>query len=91
MLEENPYFTEEFKRVFNNSDIPEADDFTQEVLKDTYLDIEIALPIYGEGTEFSKVKKPLRDENGIPIGRQHDNPILDTRAYEVEYLDGHKA
>ena len=29
-------------------------------------------------------------ENGIPIGRHHDNPILDTRFYEVECLDVHK-
>ena len=32
-MEEDPEFTEDFKRVFNNSDITEADDFTLEVLK----------------------------------------------------------
>ena len=46
MLEEDPNFSEDFKRVFNNSDIPEADYFTPEVLEDTYMDMKIALPRY---------------------------------------------
>jgi len=33
----------------------------------------------------------LRDANGIPIGVANDNPILDTRVYEGEYMDGRKA
>ena len=61
------------------------------MLEDKYVDKDIALTRYGEGTEFSKVKKCLWGENGIPIGRNHDNPILDTIVYEVEYPDGHKA
>ena len=27
----------------------------------------------------------------MTIGVSNDNPILDTRIYEVEYIDGHKA
>ena len=27
----------------------------------------------------------------MPIGTAHDNPILDTRVYEVEFPDGHRA
>ena len=37
---------------------------------------------------FGKVTKRLRDTQGLPIGTENDNPILDTRMYEVEYLDG---
>lgn len=33
----------------------------------------------------------MRDANGIPIGVANDNPILDTRVYEGEYMDGRKA
>jgi hypothetical protein len=33
----------------------------------------------------------MKDAAGNPIGVAHDNPILDTRLYEVEHLDGHKA
>ena len=44
MLEENTDFSEKFKRAFNNDDILEADYFTPEVLEDTYVDMDIALP-----------------------------------------------
>ena len=60
------------------------------MFEDTYVDMDIALTRYGEVPKFSKVTKLLRYANGIPIGRSHDNPMLDTIVYEVEYLDGHK-
>ena len=53
--------------------------------------MEIALPRDDEGPQFARVTKRLRDANGIPIGTANDNPILDTRLFEVEYLDGYKA
>ena len=52
--------------------------------------MEVALPCDDDGPTFAKVTKRLRDANGLPIGTAHDNPILDTRVYEVEYLDGHR-
>ena len=55
------------------------------------MDIDISLPRDGEGPEFSEVTERLWDENIIPIGRQHENTMLGTRFYEIEYLDGHKA
>ena len=61
------------------------------MLEDTYVYMEIRLPIDGEGTDFTKVTKCLRDGNGISIGSSHENSMLDTRFYEVEYLDGHEA
>ena len=64
---------------------------TPEVLQDTYLNMELALPRDDEGPEFARVTKRLRDKNGIPIGTSNDNPLLDSRIYEVEYNDGHKA
>ena len=91
LFEEDEDFRDEFQKVFNNQDIPEADDYTPEVLDDTYVNMEIALPRDGEGPEFAKVTKRLRDANGLPIGTANDNPILDTRLYEVQYLDGHKS
>ena len=79
-MEEYPDFSEEFKNVFNNTGIPEADYFTPEVLEDTYVDMEVALPRDVEIPEFSKVTKILWDANSIPIGRHHNNYMLDTRA-----------
>ena len=91
MLKEDPEFAEEFTRIFNDNKIPEADDYTPEVLEDTYLNVEVALPRDSEGPQFARVTKRLRDANGIPIGTANDNPILDSRIYEVEYADGYKA
>ena len=88
LIEEDEDFREEFERVYNNKDIPEADDHTPEVLDDTYVNMEIALPREEGGPQYAKVTKRLRDANGIPIGTSNDNPIFDTRLYEVEYLDG---
>ena len=46
--------------------------------------MEIVLPKYGEGLDFSKVTKRLLGKNVIPIGRHHDNTMLCTIVYEVE-------
>ncbi len=35
------------------------------------------------------VRKRVCDEDGRPVGIAHSNPMLDSRKYEVEYLDGH--
>ena len=86
MMEEDPDFKKEFTRLFSNIDIPEADEYTPDVLEDTYLNMEIALPRDGDSSQFARVTKRLRDANGIPIGTAHDNPLLDSRIYEVEYL-----
>ena len=40
---------------------------------------------------LSKVIGCKRDHHGRPIGQAHDNPILDTRVYEIEFPDGHVA
>ena len=39
---------------------------------------------------FAKVKKHLWDANFIPIDAYHDNNIMDTIFYEVNYLDVQK-
>lgn len=86
-------FTDEFEFVVDNEDIPEAEtEFSPDVFDDSYLNMELALPRGDAGEpQFAKVTKRLRDANGLPIGTANDNPIMDTRMYEVEYLDGYKA
>ena len=91
LIEEDEDFREEFQRIYNDQSIIEADDYTPEIADDTYINMEVALPRNDDGPTFAKVTKRLRDANGIPIGTANDNPILDTRVYEVEYLDGYKA
>ena len=51
----------------------------------------MAIPRYGYNPNFAKVTKLLRDKDGLPIGRAHNNPIMYTIMYEVDYKDGHKA
>jgi hypothetical protein len=78
--------------IGNDPSVPEADDyFTPDVFDNTYVNMELAIPRDGDGPEFAKVTRRLRDKNGLLIGKANSNPILDTRMYEVEYTDGHKA
>ena len=60
------------------------------MFEDKYLNMELAIPRDGDGPDFAKMTKRLRDKDMLTIGRSHNNPILDTRMYEVEYKDGHK-
>ena len=89
LAENDADFREEFLKVYGDKDLPEADEFTPEIADDSYLNMEIALPRDGDGPEFARVKKRMRDNDGNPIGVANENPILDTRMFEVEFLDGH--
>ena len=55
------------------------------------MNMEVALPRDTELPDFDRVTKRLKDENGLQIVTANENPILDTRVYEVKYVDGHKA
>ncbi|KAI2495086.1 Reverse transcriptase (RNA-dependent DNA polymerase) [Fragilaria crotonensis] len=84
-------FVEKFGRTINDPTIKEADqDFTPDSFDDTYLNMELALPREGGEVQFGRVVKRLRDKDGLPIGTANDNPILDSRLYEVEFQDGYK-
>ena len=92
LIEQDEDFYNEFVRIVDDDDVPDADDaFTPDMFDDTYLNMELALDRGDEGPELARVTKRLRDANGIPIGTANDNPVLDSRMYEVEYADGHKA
>ena len=83
-------FHEDFDRVITNEDIPEADDIFDPEEFDNYVNTELAMDRHDDGPEFERVKKRLKDKYVITIGIVADNPILDTRMYEVEYADGYK-
>ena len=66
--------------------VPEVNaNFTPDEFDDKYLKMELAVPRYGEGSDFARVTKRLREKGGPPISRAQNNPILYTRMYEVEY------
>ena len=91
LIGDNPDFEEEFQRIISNDDVAEAEDEFTPDSYDTYVNMELALARGDAIPAYARVTKRLRDAQGRPIGTAHDNPILDTRMYEVEYLDGHKA
>ena len=43
---------------------------------------------YKEGMHYARVKQRDVDQEGRPVGRPQDNPLLDHRKYEVEFLGG---
>ena len=91
-FEDDPDFTEEFHGVISDNEVMEVDEtFTPDVY-DTYLNMELAIP-QGDSLEprLARVTNRLKDANGLPIGLANENPILDMRMYEVQYLDGEKA
>ncbi len=92
-LDEDEDFANKLNNAISDSQISEADDtFTPEVFDDTYLQKEIAIARGAgteEGVEYGKVTKRLRDAEGPPIGTAHNNPMLDTQEYEIEFRDGH--
>ena len=49
---------------------------------------ELAFDCGDDSPSFDKSTKIIRDAQGLPTGTANDNPILDTRMYKVEYLDG---
>ena len=83
-------FAKDMARVINNEDLPHAkDDLEQSHEVDPYLNIELGLPRGTDGElHHATVKQRRVDENGNPIGSPHKNPILDSREYDVEFLDG---
>ena len=91
-FEDGPEFTEEFCGVISDNEVKEADETCTPDVYDTYLNMELAIPQEDSlEPRLARVTKRLKDANGLPIGLANKNPILDTRMYEVQYLDGKKA
>ena len=90
LLEDDEDFAAEFNCLFDNPEVAEADDTFDPDSFDLYLNMELTVDRGGDHPEFARITKRLRDPRGLPIGRANNNPILDTRMYEVEYADGSK-
>ena len=75
--------------------IPEADDssFTPDTVGDHYTGMEVLFPSRagdGDSGAIGKVVGRKRDTHGNPKGTANSNPLLDTREYTVQFLDGHE-
>jgi hypothetical protein len=91
---EDPEFYDDFTRVIDDARVKHVEDDHSiedtEVTSDPYVGMEMAMTRGAEGNlVHATVRKRVRDEDGSPIGRAHNNPLLDSRKYEVEYVDGH--
>eukprot|EP00978_Attheya_sp_CCMP212_P026107 scaffold85161_cov59-Attheya_sp.AAC.2 len=77
-------FIEEYNRVINDATLPAVDDIDKELgQSDPYLTMELGIPRGDDDElEFAKVTKRAKDDECNPIGRAHDNPLLDSRQYE---------
>ena len=88
---EDEELLDEFNRVIKDSDLAETVDDqppTEYGVEDSYLDMELGIRRDDEGLHHARVKRRAIDEDGKPIGRPSNNPLLDSRQYEIEYLDG---
>ena len=83
-------FVEEFQKSYSSPHILETDNMSIPQESD-YVGMQLALPRDADGPEFASVTRRLTDSKGIPVGEANENPILDTRVYEVEYADGYTA
>ena len=64
---------------------PDDDD---EEAVDKYLNVELIMDVGTNDERRGRVVKRSRGLDGEPIGRSHNNPLFDTREYEVEFTDG---
>ena len=76
--------------MIKNEDIHEPDNIFDTEEFDNYINMEFALDKHDNGPKYTRVKKRLKYKDGKTIVIAADNPILDTRMYEVEYADGYK-
>ena len=88
IIGDEPDYEEEIQKIIGDKDLTGDDDSFKPDSYDGYLQMELAFDCGDDGPSFAKVTKILRDAQGLTIGTANDNPILDTRMYKVEYLDG---
>jgi hypothetical protein len=66
--------------------VAERDEFTPEGYNE-YIGAPLMVPL-PDGRMQGRITKRAKDNDGNPIGRRHDNYLLNTRRYEVELADG---
>ena len=89
-IEPPPSETPELTPYYEDSEtppheMPEADLFKD---YDRYLNAEVLLPQDGEHLQAARVVKQSLDSAGNNKGESHNNPMLDTRIYDVMFPDG---
>ena len=58
------------------------------MLSDDYVDMELGLPCGEDDTLMHAIVKQRKlNDNVNPIRTESTNPLVDTRAYEIEFID----
>ena len=58
------------------------------VSSDAYVDMVLGIPcVEDDSLMHAIVKRRKLDYDGNPIGTESTNPLVDTRAYEIELID----
>ena len=70
------------------SSMPEAESYDKESF-DKLLSAQCMLLPRGEGVEYGKGIGRKCYQDCCPAGHGNDNPLLNTRVYEVEFQDGY--
>ena len=92
---EEDYSTPEYE-LYEDDDVhgishtKECDDEPTPITYDTYIGAEVVLP-KGIDMVSGTVKSRVKDFEGQPIRKADKNPILATRAFNVEFSDGENA
>ena len=85
---EDDKFLDEFNQVIKDSDLAEAEDdrdtHSEYGVEDSYLGMALGIRRDDEGLHHAKVKRRVVDEDNKPIGRPSNNPLPDSRKYEVK-------
>ena len=84
-------FFDQFNKAINDPSLKEADNvYDNEYGRDdSYIGIEVGIPRGPDHElQYAWVKRRAVDEEEKPIGTPNNNPILDLRQYEVEFMDG---
>ena len=69
-----------------HQNVPNIDDDVNLETGDTYIGAEVSLP-HGDSQQTGKVICQARDQDSELTGTAHNNPILDTHSYQVEFPD----
>lgn len=89
---EDEEFIKEFQHVGNDPALTETDNAmndTEDPFAESYLNMEVGIRTDPEEEpQRGTVKRRKLDEDGKPVGVPNDNPLLDTRQYEVQFEDG---
>jgi len=87
--QEDSEFVEKYNKLISDESIKQVEEVTSDSY-DPYLRMEISLPRGGDTTPIAAhVKRRATTTNDQPIGTAHANPLIDTRQYEVEFVDGY--